>query len=134
MRNFDHDIIITNIDLQRLLPVLDVHDTAASEMLETELHRATIVDQRAIPADVVTMNSEVTYEDCATSARRTVRIVYPKDANVVHGRVSVLAPIGSALLGLRVGQTIDWALPSGTKRIRVLEIAYQPEASGDFNL
>ena len=134
MRNFDHDIIITNIDRQRLLPVLDVHDTAASEMLETELHRATIVDQRAIPADVVTMNSEVTYEDCATSARRTVRIVYPKDANVVHGRVSVLAPIGSALLGLRVGQTIDWALPSGTKRIRVLEIAYQPEASGDFNL
>lgn len=134
MRNFDHDIIITNIDLQRLLPVLDVHDTAASEMLETELHRATIVDQRAIPADVVTMNSEVTYEDCTTSARRTVRIVYPKDANVVHGRVSVLAPIGSALLGLRVGQTIDWALPSGAKRIRVLEIAYQPEASGDFNL
>ena len=132
MRNLDQDIIITNTDLQRLLPVLDINDTPASESLEAELHRATIVDQRAVPADVVTMNSEVVYEDCATHARRSVKVVFPQDADATQGRVSVLAPIGSALLGLRVNQTIEWQVPSGTKRIRVVEIRYQPEANGDF--
>ena len=132
MRNIEHDIIITNTDLQRLLPVLDQHDTPASESLEMELHRAVIVDRHAVPADVVTMNSEVVYEDVETRARRTVKIVFPKDADAKAGRVSVLAPIGSALLGLRVGQDIEWPVPGGTKRVRVVEVRYQPEASGDF--
>jgi regulator of nucleoside diphosphate kinase len=134
MRNIEQDIIITNTDLQRLLPVLDHHDTPASESLETELHRAVIVDQEAVPADVVTMNSEVVYEDCETLARRSVRVVYPKDADSGRGWVSVLAPIGSALLGLRVHQTIEWTVPGGRKRIRVVELRYQPEASGDYEL
>jgi regulator of nucleoside diphosphate kinase len=132
MRKHEQDIIITNTDLQRLLPMLDQH-ALASESLETELHRAVIVDQRAVPADVVTMNSEVVYEDCETFARRRVRVVYPKDADATRGLVSVLAPIGSALLGLRVNQSIEWPVPSGTKRIRVVEIHYQPEACGDFD-
>jgi regulator of nucleoside diphosphate kinase len=132
MRNFEHDIIITNTDLQRLLPVLDQHDTPASESLEMELHRAVIVDQHAVPADVVTMNSEVVYEDIETHAQRTVKVVFPKDADAKAGRVSVLAPIGSALLGLRVGQDIEWPVPGGTKRVRVVEVRYQPEANGDF--
>jgi regulator of nucleoside diphosphate kinase len=132
MRNIEHDIIITNTDLQRLLPVLDQHDTPASESLEMELHRAVIVDQHAVPADVVTMNSEVVYEDVATFEKRTVQIVYPKDADASRGLISVLAPIGSALLGLRIGQSIEWPVPTGTKRIRVVEIRYQPEACGDF--
>ena|SRR5688572_20600934 len=129
-----HDIIITDTDLQRLLPVLDQEDSAESDSLSTELHRATVVDQHEVPADVVTMNSEVVYEDCSTHQQRTVRVVYPKNADARNGRISVLAPIGSALLGLRVGQTIDWQLPNGAKRIRVLEIRYQPEASGDYDL
>lgn len=129
-----HDIIITDADLQRLLPVLDLYDTPAAEALETELHRAVIVPQDRVPADVVTMNSEVVYEDIHTGQRRTIRLVYPKDAEAGTGRVSVLAPIGSALLGLRVGQEIEWQVPTGTKRIRVLEIRYQPEASGDYSL
>jgi regulator of nucleoside diphosphate kinase len=61
-----------------------------------------------------------------------VKLVYPKDANAAEGKISVLAPIGSALLGLRTGQTIEWQVPHGTKHIRVVEICYQPEASGDF--
>jgi regulator of nucleoside diphosphate kinase len=125
-------IIITNTDLERLLPVLDQHDTAASDSLASELHRAEVVDQRAVPADVVTMNSEVVYEDTATGVRRRVKVVFPKDADAGKGHVSVLAPIGSALLGLRVAQTIEWIVPSGTKKIRVLEIHYQPEAAGHF--
>jgi regulator of nucleoside diphosphate kinase len=126
-------IIITNTDLERLLPVVDQHDTAASDSLASELHRAEVVDQRAVPADVVTMNSEVVYEDCATGVQRRVKVVFPRDADASKGHVSVLAPIGSALLGLRVAQTIDWQVPSGIKQIRVLEIRYQPEANGHFD-
>lgn len=129
-----HDIIITDADLQRLLPMLEQNDSPASDALDTELHRAMIVPQDRVPADVVTMNSEVVYEDLETGQRRTVRVVYPKDADARSGRVSVLAPIGSALLGLRVGQTIEWEVPTGTKRIRVVEVRFQPEASGDFDL
>jgi regulator of nucleoside diphosphate kinase len=135
MRNLEQDnIIITKTDLQRLLPVLDHHNSEATESLAGELYRAIVVEPDAVPADVVTMNSDVVYEDCATLAKRTVRLVYPKDADGARGFVSVLAPIGSALLGMRVNQTIEWSVPSGTKRIRVLEVRYQPEAAGHFDL
>jgi regulator of nucleoside diphosphate kinase len=80
------------------------------------------------------MNSEVVYEDFATGARRTVRLVYPKDADASRGWISVLAPIGSALLGLRVGQEIEWQLPTERRRLFVVEIRYQPESRGDFHL
>ena len=63
--------------------------------------------------------------------RRTVRVVYPREADSTRGHISVLAPIGSALLGLRVGQSIEWDLPKGRKRVRVVEIRYQPESHGD---
>lgn len=126
-------ILITKTDLERLLPVIDQHDTPASDSLASELHRAEVIDQRAVPANVVTMNSEVVYEDCTTGVQRRVTLVFPKDADAGRGHVSVLAPIGSALLGLRVGQAIEWQVPSGTKQIRVLEIRYQPEASGHYD-
>ena len=134
MHAHQQDIIITDADLNRLLPVLDQYDSPASEALSTELHRAVVVPQDRVPADVVTMNSEVVYEDTQTGHRRTVRVVYPKDADAHNGKISVLAPIGSALLGLRVGQEIEWQVPTGRKRIRLVEIRYQPEAAGDFAL
>jgi len=133
MRNIDHAITITDADLQRLLPVIDHHDTPAADSLASELHRANVVPARAVPADVVTMNSDVVYEDCETFGTRLVRVVYPKDADAKRGHISVLAPIGAALLGLRVGQSIEWPVPTGTKRVRVLELRYQPEACGDFD-
>ena len=131
--NLDH-LVITDHDLQRLLPILEQSDSPASELLDGELHRATIVDQRSVAPDVVTMNSEVVYEDIDTSARRRVKLVYPQDADPSQGHVSVLAPIGSALLGLRVGQAIEWQLPTGRRHVFVVEIRYQPEARGDFHL
>jgi regulator of nucleoside diphosphate kinase len=132
--NLDHVLVITDLDLQRLVPIVEQSDTLASELLDWELRRATIVEQRSVSPDVVTMNSEVVYEDFATGARRTVRLVYPKDADASRGWISVLAPIGSALLGLKVGQEIEWALPAGRKRVFVVEIRYQPESRGDFHL
>lgn len=130
-----HDqIIITEADRERLSPVLDQHGGAASESLDGELHRAIIVAPAEVPPDVVTMNSDVVYEDAATGVRRTIRLVYPRDADAVAGRVSVLAPVGAALLGLRVGQEISWRVPNGVKRLRVVEIVYQPESAGHFDL
>lgn len=125
-------IMITDRDLERLRRLLDQYDTPLAEALDAELHRAVVVPQRDVPADVVTMNSEVTYEDCATGARRTIRIVFPQDADASAGRISVLAPIAAALLGLRTGQEIEWRVPKGMTRLRVVEIRYQPEAAGDL--
>lgn len=134
MHNIDHAIVITDHDLQRLLPILEQSNTPESELLDWELHRAAIVEQGRVSPDVVTMNSEVVYEDFATGARRTVRVVYPKDADASRGWISVLAPVGSALLGLKVGQQIEWQLPTGPRRVFVVEVRYQPEANGDFHL
>jgi regulator of nucleoside diphosphate kinase len=123
-------LIITDRDLARLRQVIDLHDTPMAEQLDSELQRATVVDSRAVPPTVVTMHSEVVYEDCATGERRTVAVVFPHEADAGRGKVSVLAPIGSALIGLSVGQEIEWRVPGGRKRVRVVEIRYQPEASG----
>lgn len=127
----DH-IIVTDCDLERLLPLVSRAQSAAS--LEAELDRAQVVEQRAVPPDVITMNSHVVYEDCATGARRNVQVVYPEHADASLGRVSVMAPVGSALLGLRVGQEIAWQVPAGMRCLRVVELRYQPEASGHFHL
>ncbi|MCA9535827.1 MAG: nucleoside diphosphate kinase regulator, partial [Myxococcales bacterium] len=96
--------------------------------------RAAIVPSTEVKPNVVTMNSELVYEDVGTGKRRTVRLVYPQDADVTRSWVSVLAPLGSALLGLQVGQEIDWAMPGGARRLRLVEVRYQPEASGHMEL
>lgn len=127
----DH-VIVTDRDLERLLSM--VESTAHAASLEGELDRAVVVKQREVPPDVVTMNSRIVYEDCATGVRREVHLVYPRDADPARGRISILAPVGSALLGLRVGQEISWKLPAGVRCIRVVEIPYQPQAEGHFHL
>jgi regulator of nucleoside diphosphate kinase len=128
------DIIVTTQDFERLQHLVSCSDTSASERLDAELARAKLMVQTEVPADVVTMNSDVVYEDATSGERRAIRLVYPRDAEATRGFVSVLAPIGSALLGLRQGQEIEWPTPSGKRRLRVLEVPYQPERAGDFAL
>jgi regulator of nucleoside diphosphate kinase len=125
-------IIVTDTDIERLRALLACEGSPALDHLDAELARARIVPAREVAPDVVTMNSDVTYQDDTSGAQRTVRVVYPRDADVELGRVSVLAPLGQALLGLRVGQEIDWRMPRGVRRLRVLAVPYQPEAAGDF--
>ncbi|MGC4064143.1 MAG: nucleoside diphosphate kinase regulator [Polyangiaceae bacterium] len=135
---YDHtndEITLTTIDAERLRVTIAAHaQQATASLLTEEIARARLVPQSAIPPDVVTMNSRVLVRDDATGKHSALTLVYPRDADADQGRVSVLAPMGSALLGLSVGQTIEWPLPGGrTKRIAVLRIDYQPEAAGDFD-
>lgn len=115
-------LIVTQAD-HALLSLLGPHAE-----LQRELARAIVVSSEALPADVVTMNSTVVYRDEAAEAQRVVKIVYPRDADAARGRISVLSPVGTALLGLSVGQSIEWEFPDGSCRtLRVKEVLDQPE-------
>jgi regulator of nucleoside diphosphate kinase len=125
-------IYLTQNDVDRLLRLVEAQSGAHFRKLESELVRANVLPREKIPADVVTMNSRVIFENETTRERREITLVYPGSADIDSGRVSVLVPIGTALLGLRVGQSIDWELPAGEKqRYRIVEVPYQPEAAGE---
>jgi regulator of nucleoside diphosphate kinase len=120
-------LYLTQDDLERLSQLLDSQGGRFAK-LEGELARAKVVPRADIPRDVVTMNSRVLFENETTGERREVTLVYPHEADIDAGKISILVPVGTALLGLRVGQSIDWTLPSGEKhRYRVIDVPYQPE-------
>ena len=128
-------IYVTQNDLDRLLDLVEAYSAASGgrrfEQLEAELVRAVVVPRDRIPKDVVTMNSRVVFENETTGGRLEIELVYPRDADIDAGKISILVPVGTALLGMRVGQSIDWELPSGEKhRYRVVAVPYQPEATG----
>ena len=122
-------LYLTQDDLERLSQILDAQGGRFAR-LEAELARAAVVPRGEIPHDVVTMNSRVLFENETTGERREVTLVYPHEADIDAGKISVMVPVGTALLGLRVGQSIDWELPSGEKhRYRVIDVPYQPESA-----
>lgn len=129
-----HSLVVTSQDFDRVQDAMSTASGFDVDRLDSELARAQIIDQKEAPRSLVTMNSLVTYEDVKSGKRHTVRLVYPRDANVSKNQISVFAPLGSALLGLREGQEIDWTMPGGPRRIKVVEVVYQPEAAGDWNL
>ncbi|WP_374013317.1 nucleoside diphosphate kinase regulator [Pseudoxanthomonas koreensis] len=130
-------LIISSRDMARLealldSPVLSRHPAALALM--DELNRAEVLPPEQMPANVVTMHSQVECEDASTGEQHVLTLVYPNEADVEKGRVSVLAPVGSALLGLSVGQTIDWQAPGGRPlKLQVKAVRYQPEAAGDLH-
>ncbi len=139
MREQMTQIQMTEADHQRLVTLIDSwpgdRDRDAIEALANELDRAEVVPIERLAGSVVTMNSRVVFEDLETGAAREVVLVYPHASDVERARISVLAPVGSALLGLSVGQTIDWPLPRGqVKRLRIVDVLYQPEEAGDLGL
>ncbi len=124
-------ITLTHTDLQRLERLLDSLDDygPAAEALEKELARAQVLDGSQLPPGVVTMNSRVHCREESSHKDYHLTLVYPQDAGK-EGTVSVLAPVGTALLGLSVGQHIDWATPSGkVLALTLLDVEYQPEAN-----
>lgn len=130
-------IIINRLDaerLQRLIDDADDRDLAVAESLETELERGEVIDPQDIPEDVVSMNSRVQFTDLSRGRQMTRTLVYPHALAATEDGLSVMAPIGAALLGLRIGDVIDWPLPDGSEsRLRIDAILWQPERAGQFH-
>lgn len=120
--------------LERLLATSGrLRDDAAITALQDELDRAEIVDAASMPTGVVAMGTRVRFIDEDSRDEQEVVLVYPLDADPVRGRISVLAPVGSALLGLRVGQSIEWPMPNGrNRRLRVTGVDCDGERTRDL--
>jgi regulator of nucleoside diphosphate kinase len=126
-------IVLSRFDQERLERLLGkVGPRPDLEALREEIERAEIVEPDAVPPNLVTMNSVVRFVDENSGRESEVTLVFPGHADVESNRISVLAPVGSALLGLSVGDSIHWPLPNArTRRLRVVAVTYQPEAAGD---
>jgi regulator of nucleoside diphosphate kinase len=110
---------------KRVLPYL--------EELDEELDRAEIVKPEDISTNVITMNSRFRLNNLDSGEEVVYTLVFPGKADSKNGKISILAPVGIAVLGYRVGDTVEWKVPAGLKRLRVEEIVYQPEAAGDYH-
>lgn len=118
-------IVVTDRDFRRLSALVrarsedHVRDQEHIDQLHGELVRSLPVAAAEVPADVVTMHSRVDVRDLDTGASRTYTLVFPHEAELPTGRLSVLAPLGTALLGFRAGDEIEWAMPGGVRRVRI---------------
>lgn len=123
----DRERLETLIESARLGSLFREEHLAA---LEAELGRARAVPSGKVPPDVVTMNSVVRVRDLIADEAVEYELVYPADADIDRGRISVLAPVGTALLGHRAGAVIEWRVPAGLRRLRIEAVLYQPERAG----
>lgn len=132
------DIILTSADADRLSALADAtrsSQPAVADMLEAELARARLVAPQDVPADVVTMNSHVTFGYEHTTRSHWLTLVYPAEADLDMAKISVTTPVGAALIGLREGQSIAWNTAAGAvRRITLNKVAYQPERAGRYDL
>lgn len=132
-------IVITSQDKQRLEDLLAVvavsdHRTRGDLIgLIEELQRAEVVKPEDVPASVVTMNSCADVLDLESGETVAFTLVFPPDADIEKGRISVLAPIGAGMLGYRVGDEFEWNVPAGVRRMKVTKVHYQPEAAGHLD-
>lgn len=126
-------IVLSRFDQERLEKLLaKVGARPDLDALRAEIDRAEVVEPEEIAPNRVTMNSRVRFVDEESKDEHEIVLVFPGHANVEENRISVLAPVGSALLGLSVGDTIEWPLPNArSRRLRVVAVTYQPEAAGD---
>jgi len=134
------NIILNRLDFQRIQKnISDARlsksiSAAEAERLINELNSAKVVEPTEIPDDVVTMNSVVKITFVNTNKQLKLAIVYPGQADIKENKISIFSPVATALIGYRAGDLIDWVVPAGTTKIRIDEIVYQPEASGDYDL
>lgn len=130
-------IVISERDAERLedlLASLPANAFPGKSELEAELERAEIVSPQEIPPTVVTMNSTVRFRMSSSNEEFSLTLVYPRDVDQSGRTISILAPVGSAMLGLSQGDEIEWPRPGGgTLKVRVEEILYQPERAGDYH-
>lgn len=133
------NLIITSTDRDQLLKLINSArldrriSSAALNGLEGELVRATIVEARDLPYDVVSMNATVWFRDLDSDEIESYTLVTPREADVDLHRISVLAPIGTALLGYRLGDIIEWKVPQGQRRLEITKVV-QPRLSRQSEL
>jgi len=133
-------IHITKSDYERLSALIEKTregnrmDRENLKKLEAELDRAEIVDAKEISKKVITMRSTVRLKDLVSGEANTYSLVFPSEADFSQGKISVLAPIGTAILGYKSGDTIEWPVPSGIRKLKIDKILYQPEAAGNYEL
>lgn len=131
-------IYITITDKKKLKDLIweaqhsEYRGSAYLQMLADELDRAQVVDPYDIPPDVITLKSTAHLIDLEADDEMIYTLVFPDEADISQGRISILAPIGTAMLGFRVGDIFEWDTPGGKRRIRVEKVIYQPEAAGDY--
>lgn len=136
----ERTVYITDYDYKRLELLLDIMNSVPQNRrddlscLENELETCKVVAPDEMPGNVVTLNSRVKYFDFDTSQERIVTLVFPSNADLSAGRISVTTPMGAAILGYAEGDVVGWKVYSGRKTIRIEEVLYQPEAAGDFHL
>jgi len=129
-------IVITRDDMARLRELVRQGRKASRRdqdhlaELDQELDRAEIIGAEELSPDVVTMHSTVRVADLETGARRVYTLVFPVEADIEKSRISILAPIGTALIGYRAGDSVQWKTPGGTKHLEIEEVLFQPEAAG----
>jgi regulator of nucleoside diphosphate kinase len=134
----ERNLYINELDHKRLTLLIDDALNGVTEQnnslrsLHAELARATVVNAEELPHDVVTMRSRVLI--MLGDEEKEITLVYPNEANRSTGKISILSPIGTAIIGYREGDVIDWLTPGGFKRIRIMKVLYQPEASGNYEL
>lgn len=135
--NTKPEIIISSLDADRLYALMEslpANSFAGEKELEAELGRANIVEPHEVPATVVTMNSTVNFVVESTGEEFTLTLVYPKNIDSSGNKISILAPIGSALLGLSQGDQIEWPKPGGgLVTVTIKEVIYQPERAGELH-
>lgn len=120
-------VMLGTTDHSRLMALIGRSETAASTLLYDELDSATVVADDDVPGDVVAMGSIVTFRDIDTGRESTVALAYPAEADASQGRISILAPVGAALIGLRVGERIAWPVPNGKDRhLEVVRVTSRP--------
>lgn len=132
------EIVLSSLDSERLYTLIDSlskNSVPGIEELEQELNRAEIVEPTEIPDNIVTMNSTVRFFVESTQQEFELTLVYPKDMDSTGKNISILAPVGSAMLGLSVGDEIEWPKPGGgVLKVKITEIIYQPERAGEYRL
>lgn len=116
-------LVIAKTDYLRLMQLIEKTETDAADALDLEISRAKIVEDAKLPKDVVAMNSTLTFSDLDSAEEKTIQLVYPQDADVSQLKISVLSPVGSALIGLKIGGTIEWPVPQGkVRRLKVIAV------------
>ena len=132
LRGAPPPIVVTQADHDRLSDLASAalrNMPAIGEFLAEELDRARVVAPTEIAPTIVTMNSRVEFRDDQTGEVRTATLVYPGDQDIAAGKISILTPVGAALIGLEEGQSIVWETRSGAqKSLTVLKVLFQPEA------